>query len=234
MSLTTRSRPTHAAEVPPAAADYSKMPMDDVLARLGVDPKRGLAPDEARRRLKAYGRNELAEKRVGIWRKVLGYFAGPMAYMIEAAALVSALIGHWNDFAIIFALLLFNAALEFWQDRKASNALAALKKGLAPEATVLRDGDWSTKQAAELVPGDIVKIKLGVVVPADLRLVSGDYASIDQAALTGESLPVAKKPGDAAFSGSIVKQGEMIGVVTATAPTLSSAARRASSPAPER
>ncbi|CAN2532458.1 Calcium-transporting+ATPase+1 [Methylocapsa aurea] len=216
MSLTTRSRPTHAAEVPPAAADYSKMPMDDVLARLGVDPKRGLAPDEARRRLKAYGRNELAEKRVGIWRKVLGYFAGPMAYMIEAAALVSALIGHWNDFAIIFALLLFNAALEFWQDRKASNALAALKKGLAPEATVLRDGDWSTKQAAELVPGDIVKIRLGVVVPADLRLVSGDYASIDQAALTGESLPVAKKPGDAAFSGSIVKQGEMIGVVTAT------------------
>ena len=136
--------------------------------------------------------------------------------MIEAAAIVSAIIGHWEDFAIITALLFFNAALEFWQDRKASNALAALKKGLAPEATALRDGKWQTLQAATLVPGDIVKIRLGVIVPADLRLVGGDYASIDQSALTGESLPVAKKVGDEAYSGSIVKQGEMKGVVIAT------------------
>ena len=136
--------------------------------------------------------------------------------MIEAAAIVSALIGHWEDFAIISSLLLFNAALEFWQDRKASSALAALKKGLAPEATVLRDGEWQTLHAAGLVPGDIVKIRLGAIVPADLRLVSGDYVSIDQAALTGESLPVTKKSGDQAYSGSIVKQGEMVGVVIAT------------------
>jgi H+-transporting ATPase len=136
--------------------------------------------------------------------------------MIEAAALVSALIGHWEDFAIISALLFFNAGLDFWQDRKASNALAALKKGLAPEATVLRDGKWSTLQAATPVPGDIVKVRLGGIVPADLRFVSGEYALIDQAALTGESLPVGKKVGDQAYSGSIVKQGEMIGVVTAT------------------
>ncbi|WP_244594668.1 plasma-membrane proton-efflux P-type ATPase [Methylosinus sporium] len=214
--LPPRSAAGPAAAVPPAAADYGKMPLDEVLTRLGVDPRRGLAADEARRRLRAYGPNALPEKRVSLWRKILGYFAGPMAYMIEAAAIVSALIGHWNDFAIIFALLLFNAGLEFWQDRKASNALAALKKGLALEATVLRDGEWSARPAAELTPGDIVKIRLGVVVPADLRLVSGDYASIDQAALTGESLPVAKKVGDVAYSGSIVKQGEMIGVVTAT------------------
>jgi H+-transporting ATPase len=113
-------------------------------------------------------------------------------------------------------LLLFNAALEFWQDHKASNALAAFKKGLAPEATALRDGRWQTVQAATLVPGDVVKVRLGVIVPADLRLVGGDYASIDQAALTGESLPVAKKVGDEAFSGSVVKQGEMQGVVIAT------------------
>jgi H+-transporting ATPase len=136
--------------------------------------------------------------------------------MIEAAAIVSAIIGHWDDFAIIIALLLFNAALEFWQDQQASNALAALKKGLAPEATALRDGKWQTVQAATLVPGDIVKVRLGVIVPADLRFISGDYASIDQAALTGESLPVAKKVGDEAYSGSVVKQGEMQGVVIAT------------------
>jgi len=136
--------------------------------------------------------------------------------MIEAAAIVSAVIGHWTDFAVITGLLFFNAVLEFWQDRKASNAMAALKKGLAPEATVMRDGKWQTIEAATLVPGDIVKIRLGVIVPADLRLVGGDYASIDQAALTGESLPVAKKVGDEAYSGSIVKQGEMQGVVIAT------------------
>ncbi len=136
--------------------------------------------------------------------------------MIEAAAIVSALIGHWEDFAIITSLLLFNAALEFWQDRKASSALAALKKGLAPEATALRDEEWQTLQASGLVPGDIVKIRLGTIVPADLRLVSGDYVSVDQAALTGESLPAMKKAGDEAYSGSIVKQGEMVGVVIAT------------------
>ena len=136
--------------------------------------------------------------------------------MIEAAAVISALIGHWDDFAIITALLLFNVALEMWQDSKAANALAALKKGLAPEAVALRDGQWGTIEAAALVPGDMVRIRLGAVVPADLRLVNGDYASIDQAALTGESLPVAKKIGDEAFSGSIVKQGEMEAVVIAT------------------
>lgn len=139
-------------------------------------------------------------------------------FNFEAAAIVSALIGHWEDFAIITSLLLFNAGLEFWQNRKASSALAALKKGLAPEAAVLRDGEWQTLQASSLVPGDIVKIRLGAIVPADLRLVSGNYVSIDQAALTGESLPATKKPGDQAYSGSIVKQGEMVGVVIATGP----------------
>ena len=107
-------------------------------------------------------------------------------------------------------------ALDFWQDRKATNALAALKKGLAPKATALRDGKLETVAAATLVPGDIVKIRLGAIVPADLRLVAGDYASIDQSALTGESLPAAKKVGDEAYSGSVVKQGEMTGVVIAT------------------
>ena len=85
-------------------------------------------------------------------RKLLGHFTGPIAYMIEAAAIVSAVIGHWSDFAIITGLLFFNAALEFWQDRKASDALAALKKGLAPEATAMRDGKWQTLQAAMLCP----------------------------------------------------------------------------------
>ena len=196
--------------------DLEKMPVDRVLAQLGAQPDKGLSSAAAQDRLAKYGPNALVEKEESLARKLIGHFTGPIAYMIEAAAIVSAIIGHWGDFAVITALLFFNAALEFWQDRKASSALAALKKGLAPEATVMRDGKWQTVEAATLVPGDIVKIRLGVIVPADLRLIGGDYVSIDQAALTGESLPVSKKAGDAAYSGSVVKQGEMQGVVIAT------------------
>jgi H+-transporting ATPase len=199
-----------------AAETLEKLPLDQVLAKLDVRPETGLTTAEIQQRLTQYGPNALVEDNQSLAAKILGHFTGPIAYMIEAAAIVSALIGHWDDFAIITALLFFNAGLEFWQDRKASNALAALKKGLAPEATARRDGKWNTVPAATLVPGDIVKIRLGVIVPADLRLLQGDYVSIDQAALTGESLPVAKKVGDEAYSGSVVKQGEMEAVVIGT------------------
>ncbi len=196
--------------------DLEKIPVEQVVAALGVKPDRGLSGDEAKQRLATHGPNAIVEKERSLLAKIVGYFVGPIAFMIEAAAAVSAILGHWEDFIIISALLVFNAVLDLWQDLKASNALAALKKGLAPEATALRDGQWATVDASTLVPGDIVKIRLGMIVPADLRLVSGDYASIDQAALTGESLPVTKKVGDEAYSGSIVKQGEMEGVVIAT------------------
>ena len=204
---------------PPGAPDLEKAPVADVLQRLAVAPAQGLSAAEAAKRLGQYGPNAIVQKETSLLTKVLRYFRGPIAVMIEAAAVVSAILGHWQDFVIIAALLVFNAALDLWQDRKASNALAALKKGLAPQATVLRDGAWSTVDAANLVPGDIVKIRLGAIVPADLRLVEGDFASIDQSALTGESLPVAKKVGDEAYSGSVVKQGEMTGVVIATGGT---------------
>ena len=213
LALRTVTQPPRKQE---PADDLEKVSVDKVLTALTVQPDKGLSSAEVEKRLAKYGPNAIVEKEVSLARKILGHFTGPIAYMIEAAAIVSAVIGHWDDFIIITALLFFNAALEFWQDQKASNALAALKKGLAPEATVLRDGKWQTVQAATLVPGDVVKVRLGVIVPADLRFVGGDYASIDQAALTGESLPVAKKVGDEAYSGSVVKQGEMQGVVIAT------------------
>ncbi len=200
----------------PVGSDLETLPVEEVLSSLKTDPDKGLSDDEARARLATYGPNALPEKHESFARKVLNCFIGPIAFMIEAAALVSAFLGRWDDFAIIFGLLIFNAALELWQDRKASSALAALKQSLAPQATVLRGGTFQTVDAAELVPGDMVRIRLGAIVPADLRLVSGDFASIDQAALTGESLPATKKPGDEAYSGSVVKQGEMTGVVIAT------------------
>ncbi len=196
--------------------DLETMPVAAALKQLGVEADKGLSSAEVKKRLQDYGPNALAEKHVGLAEKILKYFTGPIAFMIEAAALVSAFLGRWDDFIIIFGLLVFNASLEFWQDRKASNALAALKESLAPHANALRDGALKTIDAATLVPGDIVRIRLGEIVPADLRLISGDYASIDQAALTGESLPVDKRPGDEAYSGSVVKQGTMDGLVIAT------------------
>jgi H+-transporting ATPase len=148
--------------------------------------------------------------------KFLRFFWGPIAWMIEAAALLSLLMGHWADLTIILVLLFYNAISGFWQERKASDALAALKAGMAPKATALRDGQFAAIDAAEVVPGDVVRIKLGEVVPADVRFIDGDYISIDQAALTGESLPVSKKLGDEGYSGSIAKKGEMSAVVIAT------------------
>ena len=199
-----------------SASQLDKAPLARVLSTLGVRPDAGLSVEEAAARLAKYGPNGITAHEESFARKALLCFVGPIAFMIEAAAVVSAILGHWPDFVIIIGLLVFNAVLDLWQDAKATNALAALRKGLAPEATVLRGGAWGTVDAASLVPGDVVRIRLGAIVPADLRLVSGDYASIDQSALTGESLPVAKKVGDEAFSGSIVKQGEMAGVVIAT------------------
>lgn len=198
------------------SADLEKAPLTDVLTRLGVSPDTGLSTAEAAARLGKYGPNAIVEKSRSRIRELLAYFTGPIAVMIEAAALVSAIIGHWGDFAIIATLLLFNAALGFWQDSKANDALAALKNGLAPSATVRRGGSWVTVDASTLVPGDIVKVRLGDVVPADLSLLGDGFVAIDQSALTGESVPVQKKSGDPAYSGSTVKQGEMAGVVVGT------------------
>ena len=159
------------------------------LGKLGTSPK-GLSADEAKARLEKYGRNAIEAREESRWSKLLGYFWGPLPWMIEAAALISLLRRDWPDFAVVTGLLLYNAAIGFWQDNKAANALAALKKGLALKARALRGGQWLSIDAAELVPGDVVTVSAGEIVPADLLLIDGEYLSVDQAALTGESLPV--------------------------------------------
>jgi H+-transporting ATPase len=191
--------------------------------------KNGLSSDEAKRRLAQYGPNALEDRTESKWHKLLSYFWGPLPFLIEAAAVISALRRDWPDFAIVTGLLLYNAAVGFWQDNKAANALAALKKGLAPRARALRDGQWATVDAASLVPGDVVSVTAGQIVPADLILTDGEYLSCDQASLTGESVPVVKKIGDEAYSGGIAKQGAMTGVVTATGGKTSLAGRQSSS-----
>lgn len=176
----------------------------------------GLSSREAERLLAEYGENALQEKQVSALRKLLSYFWGPIPWMIEIAALLSALIRHWPDLAIILAMLLINAGVGFWQESTAESAIALLKRRLALKARVRRDGVWKDVDAKYLVPGDVVHVKLGNVVPADLMLADGDYLSVDESVLTGESLPVDKKVGDSAYSGSIAKKGEMSGIVTAT------------------
>lgn len=190
------------------------------VGRLGAaanpDEAIGLTQAEAARRLAQYGENALVEIRVSALAKLLSYFWGPIPWMIEIAALLSAVVQRWADFTIIFVMLLLNAGVGFWQEFKADSAIAALKQRLALKARVLRDGSWREVRARELVPGDVVLIRLGNIVPADVRLIGGGYLSVDQSALTGESLPVDKKAGDAAYSGSVAKLGEMKAVVTAT------------------
>ncbi len=179
----------------------------------------GLTEAEAARRLAQYGENALAEHHLGVLGRLAHFFWGPIPWMIEVAAILSAVLGHWDDLAIILLMLFINAGVGFWQEYKADNAIALLKQRLALKARVKRDGIWKDIEARLLVPGDLVHIKLGNVVPADVKLTDGAYLSVDQSALTGESLPVDKKSGDDAYSGSIAKQGEVDAVVTATGMT---------------
>jgi H+-transporting ATPase len=136
--------------------------------------------------------------------------------MIEVAAALSAIVGHWEDFAIILALLVANSVIGFWEEFQAGNTIAALKAKLALTARVKAAGRWTVSPARELVPGDFLRLRIGYVVPADARLLEGDLIEVDQSALTGESLPVSHAPGDSVYSGSVIKQGEIDALVYVT------------------
>jgi H+-transporting ATPase len=200
---------------PASKDDLKTLPMPELQKKLGSTPD-GLSQAEAEKRLAQYGPNEISEKKTNQFLKFLSYFWGPIPWMIEGAVILSALVQHWLDFFIILLLLCSNAVVGFWEEHQAGNAIAALKARLAILAKVKRDGKWQNPKASELVPGDVVRLRLGDIVPADARLLDGDPIEVDQSALTGESLPVTAKPGTAVFSGSIVRQGEIDAMVYAT------------------
>ena len=200
---------------PNAKDDLKSLAMPELQKKLGSSSD-GLSQAEAQKRLTQYGPNEIEEKKKNPFLKFLTYFWGPIPWMIEAAVILSAVARHWPDFAIILILLLANAVIGFWEERQAGNAIAALKAELAIRARVKRDGKWVTPEARELVPGDVIRLRLGDIVPADARLLEGDSVEVDQSALTGESLPVTRKPGEAIFSGSIIRQGEIGALVYTT------------------
>jgi len=177
----------------------------------------GLTQEEVQKRLKKYGYNELSEKEESWLHRLFRRFWGPIPWMIEAAAVLSAIAHRWEDFSVIIFMLLVNAFVDFYQESKALSAIAVLKKKLARKALVLREGKWQSIDAKELVPDDIIKVKIGDVVPADcILLEGGDFLQVDQSALTGESLPVNKKSGEDLYANAIIKQGEMLAKVTAT------------------
>jgi H+-transporting ATPase len=184
--------------------------------RLDTDLDRGLPGHEADRRLEEHGPNSIAEERRSPIRELLGHFWGPIPWMLEAAAAVSAAVQRWDDCAVIAFLLVINGVVGFWEEHRAADVIQELKQQLAPETRVLRDGGWRTVSSEGLVPGDVVRVDIGSVVPADIILARGGGLQVDESALTGESLPVSRGEGDRAFSGTSVQQGEMVGVVTAT------------------
>ena len=176
----------------------------------------GLTEHQAEQLLLRFGPNEITEKQTRPLVQLGKHFWGPIPWMIEAAIVLSAIIGDWANFAVITVLLLLNAGVGFWQEHKADHAIALLKQKLAPMATVKRDGAWHTLPARELVPGDVVRIRAGDVVPADVDVLQGTMISIDESTLTGESLPVSKEVGDNAYASSVLVAGEMTAVVTKT------------------
>ncbi|MFS7958798.1 putative P-type H(+)-exporting transporter [Helianthus anomalus] len=202
--------------------DLEHMPMDELFDQLKCT-KEGLTSEEGKRRLGIFGPNKLEEKKESKFLKFLGFMWNPLSWVMEAAAIMAIALANgggkppdWQDFVGITTLLLINSTISFIEENNAGNAAAALMAGLAPKTKLLRDGKWAEAEAEFLVPGDIISIKLGDIVPADARLLEGDPLKIDQAALTGESLPVTKKPGNSVFSGSTCKQGEIEAVVIAT------------------
>ncbi|KAL3586467.1 hypothetical protein D5086_013334 [Populus alba] len=202
--------------------DLERIPVEEVFQQLRCT-KEGLSTAQGEERLKIFGPNKLEEKRESKFLKFLGFMWNPLSWVMEAAAIMAIALANgggkppdWQDFVGIVVLLIINSTISFIEENNAGNAAAALMAGLAPKTKVLRDGKWMEEDASILVPGDMISIKLGDIVPADARLMKGDPLKIDQSALTGESLPVTKHPGEGVFSGSTCKQGEIEAVVIAT------------------
>jgi H+-transporting ATPase len=202
------------AEKSKNASEYKEYSIEDTLVNLNTSMK-GLASPEASDRIQRYGYNEVIEKRKNPFLQFFRRYWGPMPWLLEVAIILAYFLRHYLEAGIIFALLTMNAIIGYIQERGSHRALESLKKRLAIKAKVLRDGNWKTTDAREIVPGDIIALALGDVVPADTKISNGEF-SIDQSVLTGESMPVEARQSGVVYSGSIVKRGEGQGIVVNT------------------
>ncbi len=197
-----------------ATSDYKGLSIEETFAALGAGEK-GLSDSEVEERAAVYGRNEITEKKRNPVLVFLRFYWGPMPWLLELAMALSLALGHTVEGVMIIALLTVNAIIGFVHTRGSMKAVELLKQRLAIKAKVLRDGNWKTISPGELVPGDILNVKLGDIVPADAKIVDGDV-SIDASALTGESLPEEKEREAVVYSGSVVRRGEAKCVVVNT------------------
>ena len=222
MKTTTRTTPSKSeadqgpsktADVKPP--DIASASVPDTLATLHVNPDTGLTNAEVDVRRKDQGYNEVAEKKGHPALKFLGKFWGLSAWMLELIMVLSAVLGKISDLAVVGVLLVVNAVLSFTQEHRAAGVVETLRRRLQVSARVRRESDWHAIPARELVPGDIVRVRPGDIIPADVKLLTGAL-SVDQSALTGESKDVDRVPGDVLSSGSVVRRGEGNGVVMLT------------------
>lgn len=196
-------------------SDYADVPPEDTLTALGTSML-GLSQAQAQERLRTFGPNEVQEKPPSAVLEFLSRYWGPMPWLLELTMALSFFLGHLLEGIIIFALLTINAVIGFWNERSSHKALELLQSRLSTKARVLRDAQWTSVDAREIVPGDILTMGLGDIVSADVQIVSAGTLSVDQSALTGESLPVTLQRSSLAYSGSIIKRGEAQGVVLNT------------------
>ena len=208
-------RYSHVTENRSGADKIENLPINETLAQLQTDPIMGLSANEAKRRKDKYGPNDVPEKKQNSLAAFLKRFWGLTAWMLEIAIVLSFVLNKYLDIYIIAALLLLNAILGFAQEQQATRAVKALKQKLQLQTRVLRDKTWSTITAADLVPGDIIRVRSGDFVPADLKIMDAEV-TVDQSAITGESMPLEKKKGEIIYSGSIIRKGEATSVVTST------------------
>jgi H+-transporting ATPase len=201
-----------ATTIPPPSG--SALPANSIAAAKD-DPPSGLTSDEVRRRLDEFGPNAMPDTALHPLHMALEKFWAPVPWMLEAAIVLELVLGKYVEAGIIAGLLVFNAALGLFQESRAQATLAALKSRLALNASVRRDGAWKTVPAAELVPGDVVKLSLGAVVAADVHLTGGEVL-LDQSMLTGESVPIEAGAGVQTYAGALVRRGEAVAEVTAT------------------
>ena len=206
-------------------------PPSKSVGAVDVGLQNGLTTSEANQRLEKIGANAMPDTSMHPLRMAIEKFWAPVPWMLEAAIILELVLGKYVEAAIIAALLIFNAALGLFQESRAQATLAALKSRLALNASVRRDGAWKTIPAVELVPGDVVKLSLGAVVAADVRLTGGEVL-LDQSMLTGESVPIEAGAGVQTYAGALVRRGEAVAEVSATGVRTNLAGLRSSSAPP--
>jgi H+-transporting ATPase len=190
--------------------------IQELIDTFSTDPEQGLSKNQIKEKKQKYGWNAIEEEEESWIVKLLSHFWGPIPWMLEVASILAAVAQRWEDFAVIFVMLLINGGVSYWHESKAESAIKALKEKLSPTARVVRDGRQKEISSKELVPGDVVILQMGDVVPADVKILPDQDVSIDESALTGESIPVDKHENDPAYSGTSIKRGEAKAIVMAT------------------